>query len=101
MRELKADRRSAMQELIRQARHQLPFSASQASLCAGPCKGCPKKLLEFADMELENWQVALDAGELPSLGLISKRARQMQKIQHALAQNGFDKPAKTHKVQAA
>ncbi|WP_370979373.1 hypothetical protein [Agaribacterium sp. ZY112] len=79
----------AMQTLLDQARAQLPLDKSSASLCRGPCKGCPKKLLEFANQEIEDWQAMLDAAEEPKLGDISALAKRLSKIKKALLANGF------------
>lgn len=79
----------AMAALIAQIRATLPFDIPAAELCRGPCVGCPKKLLEFMELALADWQAELDAGDVPSLGELQRRGRQAKKVARALAANGL------------
>lgn len=79
----------AMVELIHQVRHEIPFDIPTDELCKGPCKGCPKKLLEYLDMELEEWEYRLESCEQPRLGDIQRLARRSKKIYRSLEKNGL------------
>ena len=79
----------AMGELIVQVRHQIPFEIPTEQLCNGPCRGCPKKLLEFLDMELEEWEQRLDGNEQPLLGDVQRLAKRSRKIYCSLQKNGL------------
>lgn len=83
----KPDRPTAMKNLIREVRMALPFEQPEANICSGPCEGCSLKLLEFLDTELESWEFKLKAGEIPSLGEISRLAKTSQKIYRVLEKN--------------
>ncbi len=78
-----------MRLLLAQIRQALPFEMDEAQLCRGPCQGCSKKLLEFIDMELEEWQTRLDRGEQPSLGDIQKLAKRARKVYQVMQNNGL------------
>jgi len=79
----------AMQQLIAQIRQSLPFDSPYSSLCVGPCEGCSKKLLEYLDDELNQWQLRLENGECPKLGDLHRLARQSKKIYRVLQKNGW------------
>ncbi|QIL90591.1 hypothetical protein GNX18_13070 [Microbulbifer sp. SH-1] len=89
----KPDTRTAIRQIIKQARDTLPFTMPAAELCAGPCKGCAKKLLELLDGEIVDWEQKLDRGEIPTLGDVNKFGRLCQKIYRAIAANGLIKTA--------
>lgn len=88
----KPDTASAMRAIIGEARRALPFHLPAAELCAGPCQGCPKKLLEFIDGELFDWTERLDRGEIPTLGDVSALGKRCRKIYAAIAKNGLIQP---------
>ncbi len=79
----------AMRRLIDEIRNAMPFDTAPAELCAGPCRGCPKKLLEYLDLELCEHQECLEAGEQPSLGDIQQLARLSRKVYRSLERNGL------------
>lgn len=79
----------AMQQLIGQIRAAMPFESPEASICAGPCKGCPLKLLQFIETELDGWHYRMEQGEKPNLGDINKLAKSAQKVHRVLSQNGL------------
>ncbi|MEX2961798.1 hypothetical protein [Microbulbifer sp. TYP-18] len=89
LRRRKPDRVSAMRALIGRARSSFPFSLPAAQLCAGPCRGCAKKLLEFIDLELWQWEQRLAAGEVPSFGDLAALGKCCRRVQAALAANGL------------
>ncbi|WP_428820363.1 hypothetical protein [Microbulbifer sp. MCCC 1A16149] len=86
---MKPDTTTAMRGLISKVRSALPFSLPAAELCAGPCRGCPKKLLELLDGEIVEWEQRLDNGEIPTLGDVNKFGRLCRKIHKAIAANGL------------
>lgn len=85
----KPDTRAAMQALIDEVRLQLPFDLPMEVLCSGICNGCSKKLLDYLDMELCDWQQRLDSGDRPLLGDIQKLAKTCRKIHRVLQRNGL------------
>ncbi|TCK02647.1 hypothetical protein [Marinobacterium mangrovicola] len=85
----KPDTRTAMQALIAQARQSLPFTLPEAQLCDGICNGCSKKLLDFVDGELEEWQARIDTGEIPRLGDLEKLGRTLRKVYRVLQRNAL------------
>lgn len=89
---MKPDTTTAMRGLIAEVRTAMPFNLPAAELCAGPCRGCPKKLLEFLDQELWEWEVRLDGGEKPTLGDVTKFARTCRRIYKSLAANQLVEP---------
>ncbi len=77
----------AMEQIIAQVRETMPFDLPLSELCDGVCQGCSKKLLEYLDMELENWEYRLQQGEVPSLADISKLVKRSKKIYSVLQKN--------------
>ncbi|MDE2222793.1 MAG: hypothetical protein KGK03_06960 [Candidatus Omnitrophica bacterium] len=65
---MKPDVKTAMENLIRQARQTIPFNLSFSGNCEGRCEECPYKLLEYLDMDLANWEYRLKKGDIPTLG---------------------------------
>ena len=86
---MKPDTQTAMRELIQQVRSSIPFDTPAADLCSDTCAGCSRKLLDYLEMELENWESRLDQGEIPNFGDINKIARSSKKIYNALKKNGL------------
>lgn len=86
---MKPDTTTAMRNLIQQVRRTVPFDTPDEVLCSGICRGCAKKLLEFLDMELEQWEYRLDDGEAPNLGDIKQLAKRSRKIYSALKREGL------------
>jgi len=86
---LKPDTSTAMTNLIEQVRETIDFDIPIARLCDGPCTGCSKKLLEFLDIELEEWETRLAQDEKPGLGDIQKLAKTSKKVYTVLKKNGI------------
>ncbi|WP_305857358.1 hypothetical protein [Balneatrix alpica] len=82
----------AMQQLIKQVRQAVPFETPVSVLCTGVCHGCSKKLLDYLDLELLEWEQRLSQGEVPSLGDIQRLGKTSQKIYRVLAKNGLVAP---------
>ena len=85
----KPNTRDAMYDLVQQVRSAVPFDMSVADICVDDCYGCPKKLMEYLDMELENWEERLEDGEIPNFGDINTLAKRSKKIARALQKNGI------------
>ena len=85
----KPNTRDAMYGLVNQVRSAVPFDMSVADICVDDCYGCPKKLMEYLDMELESWEQRLEDGEVPNFGDINTLAKRSKKITRALQKNGI------------
>ncbi|WLI74500.1 hypothetical protein [Halomonas alkalicola] len=88
-RRTRPDLNTAMRGLIHEIRAQVPFDTPESSLCRGPCRGCSKKLLEFLDTELEEWEGRLEEGEVPRFGDLARLGRLARKVVAALRRNGL------------
>ncbi len=84
----KPDTRTAMAGLLGQVRATFPLDASDSRLCRLDCNGCSKKLLEFLELQVEDWEQRLAEGETPTLGDLEKFGRMARKIHKALERNG-------------
>lgn len=78
-----------MRDLIRRVRADLPFEAPEAQVCTGVCQGCSRKLLDFLESELDDWEQRLDAGEWLGLGDLSRLIRTSRKVRRILIRNGL------------
>ena len=77
-----------MANIIQQIRETFPLTISEEELCAKTCSyGCPKKLLEFIDTEITDWEQRLANGETPTLSDIDKMSRTGKKIYAVLEKN--------------
>ncbi|WP_207062147.1 hypothetical protein [Motiliproteus sp. SC1-56] len=90
---MKPDPRTAMALLLEEVRNTFPFDIPPARLCDGPCSGCPKKLLEYLDTQLEEWEDRLKHGEAPRLGDLDRLGRTARKVHRVLEKNGLLGPA--------
>lgn len=85
-----------MENLIREAREQIPFNMSLGGTCEngnceGRCDECPSKLIEFLDTSLSNWESRLKNGHVPSLGDVHTLGRECREIYEILQKQGFVK----------
>ena len=78
-----------MQRLIKDVRTAFPFGASDAQLCSDSCQGCSKKLLEFLDTELDDWEHKLQQGVRPNFGDIHRMGKTCKKVYAILKKNGL------------
>jgi hypothetical protein len=78
-----------MRDLIQRVRATLPFEAPEALVCSGVCQGCSRKLLDFLESELDDWERRLDTGERPGLNDLSRLIQTSRKIRHILIRNGL------------
>ena len=77
-----------MAELTHTIRQHIPFDdMDEVRLCSGLCIGCPKKMLEYLEQEIEYWERELKQGEVPNLGEINALSRSSRKIHMLLLKN--------------
>ncbi len=89
VRHRKPDTRTAMADLLKKIRCTFPLDAPDSRVCRFDCTLCTKKLLEFLEMQVEDWEHRLVAGEIPTLGDVEKLGRTAKKIYNGLKKNGF------------
>lgn len=79
-----------MVNIIQQIRETFPFDISEEELCADTCGyGCPKKLLEYMQMEITEWERRLENGEIPNFRDIQKLSKTGKKIYRVLEKNNL------------
>jgi len=86
---MKPDVKTAMANLIKEARERLPFDFPFESNGEGRCEECPFKLMEFLDMDLCDWEDRLKRGDTPNLGDVHRLARDCKEIYNLLVKKGF------------
>ncbi|WP_027858014.1 hypothetical protein [Marinobacterium jannaschii] len=86
---MKPDTTQAMEQMIAEIRHVLPFDMPVDQLCSGICNGCSKKLLDFLDMQLEEWEMRLQTGDAPALGELDQLSKTARKIHKVIERNGL------------
>ena len=87
----KSDTKTAMGDLIKEARAKIPFDLSFDGFCEGRCDECPEKLLEFLDINLSDWESKLKNGIIPSLGDVHTLARDCKEVYSILVKKGLVK----------
>ncbi|MCW3171839.1 hypothetical protein [Shewanella subflava] len=92
---MKPDRATAMKMLIAQALEHFPLGNPELAVCGSgkTCEGCPKKLLEIVDSEINYWQSELEQGEIPTFGEIEKLAKLCNNVNRGLKRNGIIIPS--------
>ncbi|MCG9737263.1 hypothetical protein L1D32_03695 [Shewanella insulae] len=87
----KPDSTTAMLQLIDQVRQAMPLNEPETFVCGpkGSCIGCPKKLLELVDTEIGYWESAIEQGETPLLGEVSRFAKLCRNVHRGLARSGI------------
>ena len=79
-----------MFNIIQQVRATFPLAMTEQELCAETCGyGCPKKLLEYIDMEITDWEQRLANGEIPNFGDIQKLSKTSRNIYRILEKNNL------------
>ena len=77
-----------MVNMIEQVRDSFPFDISEEELCAETCShGCPKKLMEYMQLEITEWEQRLEEGETPSFCDIQQFSKTGRKIYRVLEKN--------------
>ncbi|ARD20888.1 MULTISPECIES: hypothetical protein [Shewanella] len=86
----KPDRITAMQQIMTQVKATFPLTEPDTFVCGpeGNCQGCPKKLLELVDSEISYWEAAIEHGNTPQLGDISRFAKLCKNVKRGLDRNG-------------
>ena len=81
-----------MVNIIQQIRETFPFDISEEKLCAETCCcGCPKKLLEYMQMEITEWERRLENGDIPNFRDIQKLSKTGKNIYRVLEKNNLVK----------
>ncbi len=79
-----------MFNIIQQVRATFPLTMTEQELCTKTCSyGCPKKLLEYIDMEITDWEQRLENGEIPNFGDIQKLSKTSENIYRVLKKNNI------------
>ncbi|MDE2214373.1 MAG: hypothetical protein KGJ95_03545 [Candidatus Omnitrophica bacterium] len=86
---MKPDVKTAMEDLIKDARGKIPFNLSFSGNCEGRCEECPYKLLEYLDMDLCSWENRLKKGEIPSAANLYALASDCKRIYAILLKQGL------------
>lgn len=85
----KPDRITAMQQIIDAVIAEFPLYREDTFKC-GPdntCIGCPKKLMELVDTDLQYWQHQINLGNSPSFDELSRFGKMCKNIRRALVRN--------------
>lgn len=86
---MKPDTKTAMGNLIKEAREIIPFQLSFSGNCVGRCDECPFKLLEYLDVELSVWESRLKKGEIPTIGALHTLGKECKEIYDILDKQGL------------
>jgi hypothetical protein len=86
---MKPDVKTAMEDLIKEARQRLPLRHSFNNNCEGRCEECPFKLLEYLDMDLSNWEEKLKKGDKPNIDDLYILANDCKRIRDILEKQGL------------
>ena len=86
---MKPNTSAAMKNLIEEVRLTMPFGSDESVLCSDSCQGCSKKLLEFLETELSDWEQKLQEGVQPDFGDISHMGKTCKKVYMVLIKNGL------------
>lgn len=79
-----------MADIIQQIREKFPFDISEDELCAETCSyGCPKKLLEYMEANITDWEKRLENHEIPDFRDIQKLSKTGCKIYKILEMNNL------------
>jgi len=79
-----------MADIIQQIREKFPFDISEEELCTETCShGCPKKLLEYIEMEIIDWEQRLENREIPNFRDVEKLSKTGCKIYKVLEKNNL------------
>ncbi len=82
---MKPDIKTAMANLIKEARAKIPFNLSFSGNCEGRCEECSEKLLEYLDIDLLDWEARLKRGDTPTLTELGRLGRACTEV-HAIMQ---------------
>lgn len=87
----KPDRKTAMLELIKQVKAEFPLYEPSTFICGAntDCQGCPKKLLELVDSEINYWEHAIARGVIPSFDQLRRFGKMCLGVRRGLARNNL------------
>lgn len=87
----KPDRKTAMLELIKQVKAEFPLYEPSTFICGAntDCQGCPKKLLELVDSEINYWEHAIARGVIPSFDQLRRFGKMCLGVKRGLARNNL------------
>lgn len=88
----KPDRKTTILNIIQQVRAQFPFDDVNVQICGDSCIGCPKKLLELVESEINHWEYVVAKGNLPNMSEIDYFAKLCKNIRRSLVRNGVLPP---------
>jgi hypothetical protein len=80
----KPDPRTAMLEMIAEARSLLVRAGEAASVCTGDCSDCSVKQVEALAVLVADWESRLATGEQPTLGELHRFGRLGQAVRASL-----------------
>jgi len=85
----KPDRLTAMQQIIDDVIAQFPLYQVDTFKCGtdNTCIGCPKKLMEMVDTELQYWQYQVDRGISPTFDELNRFGKMCKNVRRALVRN--------------
>jgi hypothetical protein len=81
--------KTAMENLIKEARAKMPFNLSFGGNCEGRCDEYPEKLLEYLDIDLLNWEDKLKKGIVPTLTDLERLGRECRETYEILKNRGI------------
>ena len=84
----KPDRKTAMLNIIELVKHDFPFDAPESKICGTTCVGCPKKLLEMVETEIDHWEANIEEGNLPNLTEVARFGKLCKNVRRSLVRNG-------------
>ncbi|USD67379.1 hypothetical protein [Vibrio sp. SCSIO 43136] len=87
----KPDRITAMQQIIDAVKAQFPLYQEETFKCGvdSLCTGCPKKLMELVDSELQYWQHQIDQNISPTFDELRRFGKMCKNVRRALVRNGL------------
>lgn len=85
----KPDRATAMLNIIELVKRDFPFEDPNRQVCGDTCIGCPKKLLELVETEIQFWEYRIEEGDIPTFKEISQFAKLCKNIRRGLLKNGL------------
>ena len=86
---MKPNTSDAMRNIITEVKQVFPFDAPQSRICGDTCVGCPKKLLELVETEIDYWQFQLDKGEVPTFDELNRFGKLCKNVKRGLVRNGI------------
>jgi len=79
----------AMHNLIKQIKSSILFDLDKTDACPDSCRGCSVKLVDFLEVEIEDWEFRLVCNETPNFKDLDKLAKTAKKVRRVLINNGL------------